>query len=268
MLFAKTNNIFKGWATNLLSFCLQPMILFAYIAVFITVMDKALIGSAIFVGQAPAKTISCEDVCKNADGTTAQYTGPNLDQPPACDKQGQRWIDPKNDSVACLINVDDFGKFPGLELLGLSIPILDNLFSSNVKEKILTMLKGGLVMYLLYKFMDEIPGIISKLVGGTPLPGSTSNAADMFKTMGTSLAAIQKRTSGLGKKVGKKGAQLAKEALRKGGDKGKSESDDKGEKRPDGVGSSRGGSDGAGKSGGNADSAGKSGAGGDGVKKS
>ncbi|NBV06725.1 MAG: hypothetical protein EBS06_05770 [Proteobacteria bacterium] len=68
ILFPKTANIFKGWLTNLISFCLQPMILFAYIAIFITVFDSTMIGSASFTGNPPNKTISCKEVCKDDSG--------------------------------------------------------------------------------------------------------------------------------------------------------------------------------------------------------
>jgi type IV secretion system protein VirB6 len=225
MLFAKTNNIFKAWATNLMSFALQPMILFAYIAIFIMVLDKSLIGSAIFVGQGPSKTISCAEVCKNADGTTVPYVG---DQAPACDQQGQYTVNPLDDSVACLIAVNQFGKFPGLELFGLSIPILDNLFKANVKQRILAILKGALVMYLLCKFMDEIPTITSKLIGGTALPTASTQASGMLKSLGGTLASIQKRTTGLGKKIGRGAADYAKGKVRDAGDRGKALAGDKG----------------------------------------
>lgn len=68
VMFPKTAGIFKNWLTNLISFCLQPMILFAYIGIFITVFDSTMIGSATFTGSSPDKAISCKSVCKDSNG--------------------------------------------------------------------------------------------------------------------------------------------------------------------------------------------------------
>jgi type IV secretory pathway VirB6-like protein len=162
-MFEKTKNIFDGWLEKLISCCLQPMILFAYIAVFVTVMDQTLIGSATFHGSAPTKTMSCASACYDSNGDIVPYDG---DQAPACDQEGQKMVNPLDDSVACLLNFQDFGKWKAFEVIGVSLPAIQNLFEENVKQRILTMLKGALVMFLLYTFMDEIPGIIEALVGG------------------------------------------------------------------------------------------------------
>jgi type IV secretory pathway VirB6-like protein len=222
-LFHKTSNIFKQWTVELMSFCLQPLILFAYIAFFITIMDKTMIGSATFSGNPPAKRVSCEIICKKSDGTIVPYSN---GAPPACDNPGEKKINPLNDSVACLININDFGKFPGFELIGISIPVIKNVFEGNVKEKILTILKGALVMFLLAQFMDEIPGITSALMGGVGLPGSTVKASDLFNKTAGAVAAAQARIAGGLKKHGGSGAKSAYEAVKshtgKEGSKGKS----------------------------------------------
>lgn len=218
-LFAKTNDIYKKWLTNLLSFCLQPMILFAYIAIFCTVIDRALIGSAIFVGTAPSKTISCSEVCKDYTGDTVDYVD-NI--APACDQPGQKLVDPMNDSVACLIGINSFGKFPGFELLGISIPVLSNILTGDVKGKVITLLKGALVMYLLYKFMDEIPGITSSLIGGTALPASSPSAVEMFNQTAGFLRAIQKRANRAMKKGAIRAGGAATNATNRYGNQGKS----------------------------------------------
>ncbi len=229
VLFEKTKSIFDNWLKELISFCLQPMILFAYIAILIIVMDKTLIGSATYLGTAPAKTLSCAQYC--IDSTTKEiipYTG---DTPPACGN-GQEWINPLNDSVACLLNFNSFGKFPGFEIIGVSIPILINLFESNVVERLQTLLKGALVMYLIYKFMDEIPGITSQLIGGTRLPSSNANAFEYMKELLETARAIQKRAARAGKKVGNKAKEGVKNrantVAEKFGNKGKSVKDNEG----------------------------------------
>jgi hypothetical protein len=131
-------------------------------------------------------------------------------------------VNPLNDSVACLLNVKDFGSFPGLEVIGLTIPILVNLFSSNVEERLLTILRGTLVMYLLYKFMDEIPGITSNLIGGTKLPGAAPSAVEYFKKMAGVVRGIQKRAQRVTERSAKDSAGKIRDSIGSGGNKGKS----------------------------------------------
>ena len=86
-------------------------------------------------------------------------------------------------------------------MIGVMLPALTNLFSENPKQRILTMLKGALVMYLLYVFMDEIPGIIEALVGGG-VKGPSADAVGMLrKTMGAAAGAAT-RLASFGGKVG------------------------------------------------------------------
>ena len=85
VMFPKTAGIFKNWLTNLISFCLQPMILFAYIAIFITVFDSTMIGSATFTGSPPDKAISCKSVCKDSSG--GLVTGDTT-----CTLPGHAWV--------------------------------------------------------------------------------------------------------------------------------------------------------------------------------
>jgi type IV secretory pathway VirB6-like protein len=229
-LFEKTKSIFDNWVKELISFCLQPMILFAYIAIFIMVIDQTLIGSASYSGNPPFKTINCQKRCVDSDGNIVRYNG---DQSPACDQNDQKIINPMNDSVACLLDVNSFGKFPGLEILGLSIPIVINLFSEHVKDRILTLLKGVLVMYLMYKFMDEIPGITSSLIGGTKLPTSNADGLAMFKgTLGIAKQ-IQKRVARGLQKHGGKAAGKIREGISSRSSKGKQQGDASGESGSD-----------------------------------
>jgi hypothetical protein len=247
VLFAKTADIFKNWVKELISFCMQPMILFAYIAFMVIVIDRSLIGSATFVGPGPHKGISCEKYCKNADDTIEpNSTDGSL---PSCTETGQRMVNPLDDSVACLIGFDSFGKFPGLEIFGLSIPILKNLLEENVKQRILTILKGAIVMYLVYKFMDEISGITARLIGGSDLPGSPRNAFSTLQKIAGAAESIRKRIKGGAAQAAKaayENRDSIKDKLGGSGNKGKStaEVDDK----KDDAGSSEGGDSGGGES--------------------
>ena len=240
-LFEKTKGIFRGWVTQLISFSLQPMILFAYIAIFITLMDKTLIGSATFYGVAPSRAISCSQYCQDASGQVVNG---------ACDLVGQKMVIPKADSVACMISSNSFGNWPGLELFGISLPFLIDFFADHTREKILTIAKAVLVMYFLLTFMDEIPGISSQLLGGATLPSSKISAMGMYKKIGGALLAIQERAKRATIKWGAEGAGGAINAVKKvmeAGDKGK-EVSSKGEgEGADEAGDSGGGDDDPGK---------------------
>lgn len=254
MLFEKTKPIFENWLKELISFAIQPMILFAYIAILIMVMDQTLLGSASYKGQGPFKSIDCQQRCVDRDGVVVGYNG---SQPPLCDQIGQKIINPMDDSVACLIDFNNFGKFPGLELIGITIPIAENLFSNNVKERVLTILKGSLIMYILYKFMDEIPGITSALIGGTKLPSASTDAMAMLKKLSGVARDIQKRLGRGALKLGKKGASKGRDGIKALMNRGKSSDEPKRKTGDDD--SSKSGGDGEGK-----DSSGKSGKGNDG----
>jgi len=258
-MFEKTKNIFNGWLGKLFSYCLQPMILFAYVAIFISVMDKTLIGSAIFKGNAPNKTMSCEKVCYDGNGNVVPYDG---DQAPACDGDDQELVDPLNDSMACILNFQNFGTWKAFEVIGVSFPILKNLLSENVKQRVLTILKATLVMYLLYAFMDEIPQIISSLVGGGLAQKKGNAVAMLLKTI-SMVEGVSKRAGRLGDKALKGGARSAIEKVRESGSKDKGEGGESKGESSDQAGSrdSGGGDDHAGSSeedkGGGSDSAGK-----------
>ncbi|MBU6141310.1 MAG: type IV secretion system protein [Proteobacteria bacterium] len=246
-MFERTKGIFNGWMGKLIAYCLQPMILFAYVAIFVTVMDQTLIGSATFHGNPPTKTMSCEKTCVDADGDLIPYDG---DQAPACDQPGQEIVDPLDDSVACLLNFQNFGTWKAFQVVGVAVPMVKNLLESNVKERILTILKGALMMYLLYKFMDEIPGIIEALIGGS-LAQKRANAFDMMTKARAATIGISERLAKAGSGVVKGTLSTIRDQTSQLGSKGKNQaevrgrgsdhtSNDDGNGRGDHVGGDRG----------------------------
>lgn len=108
-LFERTKGIFDGWWKQVLGLALQPMILFAYLGILVTVFDNQLIGSARFIGdgKAVAKRVDCSPYIEN--GVTK---------------------DPGQDSVYCLFastkikNMDNAMTAP-LAVIGIAIPVLD-----------------------------------------------------------------------------------------------------------------------------------------------
>ncbi len=261
-LFKKYEGIFNKWLVQLIGFSLQPIILFAYMGFFITIFDTLVVGSASFKGSAPEKRIICDKICVDKEGnklfTISKDDGlggvlndlesgiadPIVDDliNPAADafgapgvadgnakKQcnldaGQRISDPMSDSVACMMNLsnDKFGKIPVLEPLGIGLPMLKNFFSDNGRQKILTLTKAVLILYILGAFMDEIPSMASNLMGGSGLPAAPKGSAiDIAKKVAGVARALQKRGMGASGKGASSALSSAKRIAQSAGSKGK-----------------------------------------------
>jgi type IV secretory pathway VirB6-like protein len=171
-LFNKTKNIFDGWWKQMLGFTLQPMILFAYLGILITLFDKVIIGDDVrFTGDGKQnpKQMICNDAAKNT-------------------------------SIICIFKISDIKTFPGLEVLGIGLPML----GSMNQEKLQSIIKAALIMFIFMKFMDQITGFASKLVGGAELNSDwDASASSMAKNAYGTLRGIQER----GTRVAKSGAQ-------------------------------------------------------------
>jgi type IV secretory pathway VirB6-like protein len=148
--FERTKKIFEAWWRQLLGFTLQPMILFAYLGILISLFDVFLIGSATFE---PSSQIMVEGtLVDDVRGWESQKTI-------SCDG------DAEDDSLYCIFRLVDIGTFRGFDVIGIGIPFL---ISMN-KAKMATVIKAQMVFFVLSCFMDQIMGLASKLVGGTAL---------------------------------------------------------------------------------------------------
>ena len=231
VLFKKTENIFKNWIKELLSYSLQPILLFAYIGIFVTIFDEALTGSATFNNSPPMKTLNCEKKCMDADGKIKSIPQSKTvydndsNGVPFCDISNNDVIlDPETDSVVCLINVDRYQTWPGLEFIGIGIPMILDIFTKPdvTRAKILTMAKALLLIYILAELAGEIPAIAANLTGGSQLPSMDNKSLKDIATRSIGIArALQKRGMGAGKKV----AGRIVDGLTKKGGSGKKEAD-------------------------------------------
>jgi len=169
-LFDKTKNIFNGWWKQMLGFTLQPMILFAYLGILITLFDKIIIGDDVrFTGDGKQnpKQMICNDAAKNT-------------------------------SIICIFRIPDIKTYDGFEALGVGLPML----GSMNQEKLQSIMKAALIMFIFMKFMDQITGFASKLVGGAELNSDwDASASGMAKNAYGTLRGIQQR----GMRVGKAG---------------------------------------------------------------
>ena len=149
VLFERTKGIFENWYKQMFGFILQPMILFAYLGLLLTIFDNIFLGDARFVKLTPANTTITE---KLPDLDCSDY-GPNNS------------IKPNNTSIYCIFNFQTYKKYTGLEIFGLAFPVLQNLN----REKINTIIRAAIILFIFYQFLDKITFVAKKLVGGAEL---------------------------------------------------------------------------------------------------
>ena len=234
LLFEKTKNIFDKWLSNLISLSLQPIILFAYVGIFLSVFDYVILGSATYRGDAPNKTLVCDDRCvDNLSGAVIEVpSGKSMEE--VCDiSKGYNIISPKSDSIACIIDTKNVvGNWPGLEFIGIGIPVLKDVFSNSGRKKIgvqiITILKASALIYILFAFIVQIPDISSALIGGSSIKISSINPMDVIKGVGGAATGIASRARRGGAKWGKKAGDSAAGSVKRGansaGNQGKSTS--------------------------------------------
>ncbi len=226
ILFERTKSIFEAWLTQLIGFCFQPLILFAYLGIFITLMEHSMIGSAHYYKPSPesySKELNCSSYCVNKNDPQNKEV--------ACNSASslQKQVNPMDDSMACILNLNQFGKSPGFEMFGVSFPVINNFFDTHIEGgkvkttflevRMLTVLKCALLIFILAKFMDEIPAITSQLISSA-LPTSDSNSKEMFDKTFNLAANVQKRlaraTRAGASYLGKKAYDGAKSSADKG----------------------------------------------------
>lgn len=171
-LFKKTESIFKQWRTNLISFVLQPVILFCYLGIVITIFEKTIIGDATFSGDglnAP-KQIVC------SSGNAA------------------------NNSIYCIFKIKDVKTMNALAPLGIGLPVLFNMNS----EKLATITKGAMLMFILSQFLDKILMLTKNILGGNMFTSdSKGGMAALGKAFGVAKA-VQSRGKNATQKWGGK----------------------------------------------------------------
>ncbi len=162
-MFEKTKDIFSGWWKQVLGMALQPVILFAYLGIYIALFDNIVIGKATF----------------NGDGHSAQKSI-------VCNSESA------NTSIYCIFRVADLKTFSGLEVIGIGLPVL----ASMNKEKMNTIIKSAFIMFIFAGFIDKISELAAKLVGGSELKSNSMSAMSMAKKSFGALNSIQKRARG------------------------------------------------------------------------
>jgi len=172
LLFKRTQNIFNTWFMQLISFALQPIILFVYIAIFIQASDLLILGVNPKFTDNGAK-IDCSnnyEHCQGREGTVNCEIRENF-------KKGK--------SFACILQFNEFSKSSAFAIISVGIPSAGRLFADMLAGGkmgiIFTVLRGVVGIYLLLKMFDLIPGIIDYIFGSS-LDKSGQDALNTFKS--------------------------------------------------------------------------------------
>lgn len=170
ILFDKTRGMFDGWFGSLIGFMLQPMVLFAFLSISLSLMDRYILGEAIYVGTAPNKELLCTKFCREkSSGNIVKIYKSLLDDTDGvtCSGSDLEIVNMNQNSFACFLANPKWEQFSGLSTFGISIPVIIVTFSSNI----LTMLSVVFLMFILNKLVATVPSIAETLTGGSA-PGA------------------------------------------------------------------------------------------------
>jgi type IV secretion system protein VirB6 len=152
-MFERTKGIFENWWKQMLGFILQPMILFAYVGLMLTVFDNLFIGTARFNSVLNDSSILPKVNCDS-------YTD-----------NGKNYI-PSDTSVYCIFNFGKYSNYTGLELFDLAMPILTSLNPTKIR----TIFQSAIIMFVFLQFFDKITTVAANLVGGAELKSDSGSA--------------------------------------------------------------------------------------------
>jgi len=162
-MFARTKSIFDNWWKQILGFILQPVILFAYLGILITFFNIAVVGDAKFSGG--ENNTERQIICNG---------------------------DAENTSIYCIFRVSEVKNFAGLEVIGIGLPILQNMN----KAKVQTIIQAAFMMLIFLTFLDKITDFAKELVGGAGLSSNwKASIAGMTKSTYGALHGVQKRAN-------------------------------------------------------------------------
>ncbi len=182
-MFARTKSIFDNWWKQILGFILQPVILFAYLGIFLAFFNSAIIGKDVtFSGgeNNTPKKIICEGEAEKT-------------------------------SIYCIFRISEVKNFTGLEIIGIGLPLLENM----TKEKAQMIIQSVFMMFIFLTFLDKITDFAKELVGGAGLSSDwKASIAGMTKSTYGTLHGIQKRRDRAVIKMGKAAYGKTKEITR------------------------------------------------------
>ncbi|GMO57194.1 MAG: hypothetical protein Ta2D_02900 [Rickettsiales bacterium] len=265
ILFKKTKPFFDNWLKMVVNACFQPMIYFAYISFALSIIDKYMLGSSMYIGHGKSKQLVCgyacvatvEDNMLDADGgfqtnnIVLDYVQNRKDKnvinaaTAACrDYEGQtEFVDLRQGSVLCFM--EELNMSSGLTILqplGIFISIFSG--ASEFLASLIMLLKVAFLMLVLDATLDMIPKIVDTIVSEKGLVKSSidgklstfklaKDALDYSKMGKGMIKGLAKKTSDWVKGDGDKKDDEKKVGR---GDNAANKTESKGEDKKDGGG--------------------------------
>jgi len=173
VLFERTKGLFDSWLRNIISFALQPMVLFAYVIFSMSLLDKYVYGEALFIGKSPKKIMMCSKYCRAPEtGEIVKIYGNVNDNTIECTEVGNEVVDISSKSFLC--SLEKVSRTLGMKRLSffnmVNIPLFD-FISFMIVGNFILLLKIIFLIFILNKIMDRVPNVASNLTGGKTLPG-------------------------------------------------------------------------------------------------
>lgn len=224
-MFQKTKGIFDGWVKQILGLALQPVILFAYLGMFIAIFDIVVIADAKFTGDGKEvpKAIQCKDevICKKCriipatpptmpvwgdqdaikkyrEEYDAYKNAPQVcEEVAGCTEEEMEEADPNkvdiipigDNSIYCIFGIAHLKTYYGFEAIGIGLPML----AEFNKHKLDTLVKAAFLMFIFSSFMDQVSTLAVKLVGGAQLKSNSPSAAKLTGQAKDITRGVQKR---------------------------------------------------------------------------
>lgn len=178
-MFERTKGIFENWWKQMLGFILQPMILFAYVGLMLTVFDNMFIGTARFNDVTNDSSILPTVNCDSYSDNGGEYK-------------------PSDTSIYCILNFAKYSNYTGLEFFDLAMPVLTSLNPTKIR----TLFQSAIIMFVFLQFFDKITTVAAKLVGGAEL--SSESAGAMLEQVKKVTKGVQDRALNTVKRAGAK----------------------------------------------------------------
>ncbi|HSQ97941.1 MAG TPA: type IV secretion system protein [Rickettsiales bacterium] len=171
ILFNSRKKMFDTWLKNTISFALQPMFLFAYISLSMTIMDDYILEKGLFTGSGPHRELVCGYLCEGTDTEEIVSYGDTYSDADCGDDETT--INLKQNSLLCFLEKVTSSPFTVFNSIGIFLSKLSDLQLSDL----ITFLRVAFLFFILNNVLNTIPGIATNLTGGSAnLPGAPASA--------------------------------------------------------------------------------------------
>lgn len=174
ILFKSRKKMFDTWVKYTISYALQPLFLFAFVSISLTIMDSYVLGEGIFVGNGPQRELVCGYVCKGTDNGDIVSYGDNISD--ANCGENETLIETKTKSVLCLLEKATATPWTVFNSIGIFLSLLSDLQLSDL----IMFLRIAFLFFILNNVLKSIPVIAANITGTNSGIPNLSDKTDPF----------------------------------------------------------------------------------------